>query len=212
MSENFLKKTLGWNYVDLYQVRRRLNRLLSKPEIQQEFASAAKAIDNVKRSELVLRWKQDTLSRPTKPVTSMHLLMPRDVDTCDWRWSKGPGRPPTFFDYCCHGACHWLTVPNLKLARLLFPEIEWVVASSKYHTTVMSPKSKLLFDLNYLALDVPPDKALELLKKDKVILYEGNDYHYKNGMAGALEPLFEALDSEKITEKQAIEVLKMSFE
>lgn len=211
MVQNFLKPNLGWNYVDLYQFRQRLNRRLQLPKIQEEFSKAAKAIDNVKRAELVLRHKMDTLSRPTQPNRQFNLLRPVDVDTCSWRYEMGPGRPPTFFNYCCHGACHWLAVPNLVLARSLFPDVNWSVASSKYHTTVLSIENKLLFDLNYLALQVPADKALSILQKDDIEMYEDNEYHYKNGMAGAVEPLFDALDGGKITEKEAVQVLKLSF-
>lgn len=212
MTKKILKPGPGWHFVNLYHFRQKLNRKLKLPKVQQEFSKAAKAIDNVKRAELVLRHKLDTLSKPTISSSKSTLLLPVDVDTCDWRYIKGPGRPPTFFDYCCHGACHWLAVPNLILARLMFPEITWQVASSTFHTTVISTEDKLMFDLNYLALEVPAKQALQILKKDEVKMYEYNDYHYKNGMAGALEPFFNALDEGKMTEEQGIEILKLSFD
>ena len=37
---------------------------------------------------------------------------PSDFDGCDWRCDRR-GRPPEYWRFVCHGACHWLVDLNL---------------------------------------------------------------------------------------------------
>lgn len=78
-------------------------------------------------------------------------------ETCDWsisrRWSR-------FFDYVLHGACHYLVNFNLRLAQKVAPGRPWRILSSDQHSTVWDG-ADTLFDMNYCALQIPPDKAIE---------------------------------------------------
>ena len=75
---------------------------------------------------------------------------PADFESCDWRWGVR-GRPPRYFQYVKHGACHWLINFNLTLAQLAEPKKEWRIVTSLIHSTVWDGEHTL-FDLNGLAL------------------------------------------------------------
>ncbi len=49
--------------------------------------------------------------------------------SCDWGWDRR-GRPPKYWDYVKHGACHWLVNFNLELANLAKPKRIWRILMS----------------------------------------------------------------------------------
>lgn len=88
---------------------------------------------------------------------------PSDYDSCDWRWCR-PGRHPQFWNYVCHSACHWLVDCNLFVATNALPQFQWRIVSSPKHSTVWNgdAKNPVLFDLNFLALEVSAKEAWEI--------------------------------------------------
>jgi hypothetical protein len=89
--------------------------------------------------------------------------LPCEFDVCDWRWQhRGPR--PRFWRYVCSDLCHWLVDFNLRLASLIEPAAPWRILSSQRHSTVWDG-DETLFDLNYLAFDVPPDECFEVANK-----------------------------------------------
>jgi len=87
---------------------------------------------------------------------------PAIFDSCDWRFERR-GRHPAYWDFVVHGACHWIVDLDLFVAINAYPEIPWQILSSQRHSTVWNGdlREPLLFDVNYLALDVPPAEALQ---------------------------------------------------
>lgn len=84
-------------------------------------------------------------------------MVPHDVESCDWfMWHRGP--MPRYWQYVKHGACHWLVNLNLELAMRAAPEHDWCIVTSDQHSTVWNG-AHLLFDMNYMALGVPPDEC-----------------------------------------------------
>src|SRR6266516_4748080 len=73
-------------------------------------------------------------------------MIPRKFETCNWDMSV-PGRRPSFWDYCKHAACHWLSSFALKLALLADPDRPWRISTSDAHSTVWDG-SDTLFDFN----------------------------------------------------------------
>lgn len=91
-----------------------------------------------------------------------HDRFPDEYESCDWRCQSGRrGRRPTYWRYVKHGACHWLVNFNLKLAQLVEPKRAWRIVTSEKHSTVWDG-AEALFDLNFLALGIPPEEAFEL--------------------------------------------------
>jgi hypothetical protein len=74
---------------------------------------------------------------------------PMDFDGCDWR-EFVLGRPPRYFQYVSHGACHWLVNFNLALAHFTEPKKAWRIVRSPIHSTVWDGEHTL-FDLNGMA-------------------------------------------------------------
>ena len=70
-----------------------------------------------------------------------------------------PAEPP-FWDYCVLGKCHWLVAGNLWVAQQAWPDRPWRIVSTAHHTTVWDGY-KLIFDLTYLALEVPVKECWE---------------------------------------------------
>lgn len=94
-----------------------------------------------------------------------HGMYPADFESCDWRFSLR-GRPPEYFKYVKHAACHWLVNFNLKLAMLVEPQREWRIVTCQKHSTVWDGR-KMLFDLNFLALGVPAKESFQLANTKK---------------------------------------------
>lgn len=200
---------IEWHYVKLQDFYPELNRALLKPHIQIAFQEATIAYWNVKRLHLIL---DSNLNYIPKPITSRagdKIIKPIDADGCDWRWEV-IGRPPRFHDYCCHSACHWLTVPNYLLAVELFPEVHWGVYTSERHTSVASLKDKLFFDLNYVALDVPAKSAADLIESSSTFEYitDGSQYTYWDGIAKPAAMIMNDIDNSTQDETQLITLVR----
>lgn len=87
--------------------------------------------------------------------------LPCDYDSCDWRYNRGPGRKPGFWDYVCHGACHWVVNLNLFLAISFDSTVPWRILTSDHHSTVWDGE-KRLFDMNFLALEINPNEGFKM--------------------------------------------------
>ena len=85
-------------------------------------------------------------------------MKPADFESCDWRYDRGRGRQPEFWDYVKHAGCHWLANFNRKIAEPAEPKRKWRIFSSQEHSTVWDG-AETLFDMNFLALGVDPDEA-----------------------------------------------------
>lgn len=81
-------------------------------------------------------------------------MFPSDFESCDWQLRR-IGRPPAYWNYVKHGACHWLVNFNYILATLVEPNIDWRILTSIDHSTVWN-RDEILFDMNFLALRVHP--------------------------------------------------------
>ena len=83
---------------------------------------------------------------------------PKDFDSCDWRCDT---RQCAYMKWVCWNACHWVVNLNLWLAELVFPDTKWRIVNSDEHGTVWNGNVEdvLLFDMNYLALNVTPLEA-----------------------------------------------------
>ena len=109
--------------------------------------------------------KQKWSSKPLSPT-----LTPSDYDNCSWRFGhhEDPrrGRRPHFWQYACHGSCHFNVYLNLYLAECIEPDRMWVVVSSDDHSTVWDGDDTI-FDLNFSAIGVPIEECWELAAKQK---------------------------------------------
>lgn len=93
-------------------------------------------------------------------------MLPRDFESCDWDWEY-KGRRPHYWQYVKHSACHWLVNFNLEVAKLAVPAEPWRIITSDKHSTVWNGLD-LLFDFNFLALGVEPDRCFELANKKEL--------------------------------------------
>lgn len=92
--------------------------------------------------------------------------LPSSFDSCDWRYHDQPRGPsPHFWDYVCHSACHWLVDLCLYVAIESEPDFPWSIITSDGHSAVWnrSVEFPMLFDANFLALEVCPKEAWSIL-------------------------------------------------
>lgn len=82
---------------------------------------------------------------------------PIKLDSSDWRCFRR-GRPFSFDEYICYGACHWIVNALLLTARIVFPDRPWIIVSGQKHSTVWDQDSTF-FDMNYFALKVSPEEC-----------------------------------------------------
>ena len=85
---------------------------------------------------------------------------PDEFESCAWACERR-GRPAAYWQFVKHSACHWLVNANLKLAELSEPKRAWRILSGEAHSTVWDGVSTL-FDMNFSALQVPPQEAFAL--------------------------------------------------
>ena len=102
-------------------------------------------------------------ARGTRVTTIGSVALPKDFDSADWRSHQGPGRKPAFWDYVCHGACHWLVNLNLYVAQQVAPTHDWRIVRSEQHSTVWDGW-ETIFDMNQLALGTLADECFKLAK------------------------------------------------
>ncbi len=85
---------------------------------------------------------------------------PADFEGSDWMCERR-GRPPAYWQFVKHGACHWLVNAYLKLAELSEPKRMWRILTAPTHNTVWDG-GLTLFDMNLCAFQVPPQEAFAL--------------------------------------------------
>jgi hypothetical protein len=99
---------------------------------------------------------------PYRPAKLTPDLLPSHYDSCDWRFCRDrPGPAPSFWDYACHGACHWTCSLHLWVAMQVQPDRPWRIVTTNKHSTVWDGEHTL-WDGNFLALGIPADEAWEL--------------------------------------------------
>lgn len=157
-----LKQSISeWQIIHPLLYAQRLNRLLRTREIQREFHRCALAYSAIRRWECVERTDFNYYPKPPRLEEGQEFLTMEQMDSCEWRWCRGPGRPPVYMTQTCHGSCHWRAAGDLAVARRLLSDFEWMVVSGKGHTAVMAPAEQLIWDPTYFALGVSAQAALE---------------------------------------------------
>jgi hypothetical protein len=101
-------------------------------------------------------------------------MLPTQFESCDWQCERlfemtGSlnSRPPAFWSYTKHAACHWLTNFALRLAQLVEPERPWRIITSQKHSTVWDGEH-LLFDFNFQAMGIEPDECFERAHEEEL--------------------------------------------
>ena len=160
------------SYVPIQKHWRRLKSIFESPAVQAIWRANFEEFGQQRIEE-----RAALLKRPAEPFKWLdrHKL-PRDFDSCDWRCVTGRRGPdPKFWDYACHSACHWIVDTCLYVAQKAFPNESWTIITSHKHSTCWNgkPNKPLLFDINFLALDVAPNEAVELAMDKGRILKTG---------------------------------------
>ena len=191
-----------WQYIDPKLHARRLNRILKSEPIRKLYDHTSRAYAAVRRYQC-LKDSGFTHLPGQWARTEDPLWLPEDVDSCDWRWSASQGRPPLFWQYVCHSACHWMVEANIQVAKQLFPDLDWIVVSGNLHSTVVAPEEKLCFDLQYVALQVSLKGGFEMLfgkdfnNFDEIVVgTDDSPYLCTEGFAGPALMLFDLIDQD----------------
>jgi len=104
-----------------------------------------------------------SVGRPIHP--NIPETTPSTFDSCDWRYANpgcgSRGRKPAYWDFVCHGACHWVVNLHLYVAQQAEPHRPWRIVSSDKHSTVWDG-DETLWDGNFLALGISPEEAWNL--------------------------------------------------
>jgi hypothetical protein len=141
-TKSMIKAPKGIKYYDLVKNWAKVKRHLDDPELNDI---------------LVADFNKYTYGRWEKKFT--HGQFPTEFENCDWQLGRR-GRPPAYWRYTKHEACHWLVNFNLRLAQLVEPARPWRIVTSRRHSTVWDG-GKLLFEFNFQAFGVPPADCFE---------------------------------------------------
>jgi hypothetical protein len=135
----------------------------------------ARHLDNViLQRVLVSNFNKYTFGRWHKPFRLGQY--PHEFESCDWYLDR-KGRPPRYWLYVKHAACHWLVNFNLMLATLVEPKRAWRIITSDSHSSVWDG-DETLFDLNFLALQVPPQVCFKSAYDEELAPGEFMDIGY----------------------------------
>jgi hypothetical protein len=98
-----------------------------------------------------------------------HGCLPWDFESCTWRIDKRQrGRPPAFWRYTKHAACHWLVNFNLRLAMLVMPDKPWRIITSAQHSTVWDG-GDLIFEFSFQAFGVDPNECFRIASEKELL-------------------------------------------
>ena len=109
---------------------------------------------------LVIDFNKYTYGRWRTPFKAG--MYPDDFETNDWRCERR-GRPPQFWRYVEHAACHWIVNFTLKLAMLAEPQKKWRIITTQKHSTVWDGE-RTLFDFNFQAMGISPAECFLLTR------------------------------------------------
>ena len=202
-----------WRYVDLRKKAKKLNQVITDPEVQQAYEDATKYFWQLKRWDIFKHFR-DRLPKDIKALEGEDYIFPMQIESCDWDWNMGPGRKPKYLKYVLSHACHWMSAPNLVLAQKLMPRTNWITISSDLHTSVLSLEDQLLFDPYYFACEVSTLDALQMLfgetyndENDYQIYADDDPYDPLEGSAGHAIELWNVIDSSSRTKEELVKIL-----
>ena len=204
-----------WVIIPCSKDYRKLNKILKLPEIQEAYAEATKAYWAVRRWD-IFKYFRGEYPEALKPLDGEEYIHPQQIESCDWDWQV-IGRRPFFWRFVLSKACHWLSVPNLLVAKKLEPKTEWITLSSELHTSVVDLQGKRLFDLNYSAMDIPAAESIEMLigNEDRVTDCDFHDdsdpYDYMNGTAQEAIAVGNLVDNLKANSEIDVEAVLIQF-
>ncbi|MDB4431408.1 hypothetical protein N9137_03395 [Pseudomonadales bacterium] len=146
-----------YSYFNPTQDLDRLHEALEIPYIQEAYDRACREYLHSQIESIPLResWANGLLSLD-------RLLIPADINTVDTEWDEDL-EPELWHDFVAHGACHWFAIPYIFLAEHLYPELTWDIYTSDDHTAVIDSTSGMIFDLVYMAYEVPTSSVLNLI-------------------------------------------------
>jgi hypothetical protein len=128
-------------------------------DLKKKWRKVKPHLDDKELNEILVRdFNKYTYGRWHKPFTAGHF--PWEFESCDWQLGHR-GRPPAFWKYTKHAACHWLVNFNLRLAMLVERDRPWRIITSVKHSTVWDG-AETLFDFNFLAMGVDPAECFKL--------------------------------------------------
>ena len=89
---------------------------------------------------------------------------PGYFDSCDWRCDRR-GRPPLYDNWICHSACHWIANINMAVVKKAFPNREWRVINSYFHSTVFDG-DRTIYDTNLKGMNISIQMVIDWINND----------------------------------------------
>lgn len=148
------------SYVPVGKYWRKLRPFYSSPEATKIWRLNLRDFTEQKAAQHGFKYKYD----------DKKYEFPSDHDGCDWRYCRR-GRRPKWWDYVCHAACHFLVDLNLYVAMKVWPNTPWRIITQRHHSTVWNgdTKNPILFDLNFLALEVTAKEAWKIASRGRFL-------------------------------------------
>ena len=101
LTQNSLQETYDdWTIVNPQIFRRKLNNLFRTEEIRRVFHEVTRAYEAIRRWEILEVKGFSHYPSLIKPLGGERYLLPYQMDTLDWRFDLGLGRPPVFHQFC----------------------------------------------------------------------------------------------------------------
>lgn len=140
-----------YQYVDIGRIwNSKLKEIFESDEVQHQLF---RDFNSYLQTRSRLFQLKGSYSSP--PLKYLMTDRPIRFDPSDWRRYR-VGRPYSFDEYVCYGACHWIVNSLLIAAKIAFPNKPWIIVKGRAHSTVWD-QADTFFDMNYFALKVSPD-------------------------------------------------------
>lgn len=134
-------------------------------DLKRHWRKVAVQIDTPTVQRVLVRdFNKLTYGKWRKPFTLGS--KPSEFENCDWRISRR-GRPPAYWAYVKHGACHFLCNFWLVTAEQVLPDRPWRILTSNQHSTVWDG-DETLFDFNFQAFNIDPDECFAMANDEEL--------------------------------------------
>nr|QBK92987.1 MAG: hypothetical protein LCPAC403_01210 [Pithovirus LCPAC403] len=108
---------------------------------------------------------QQNLINIRHDVEDVDGLLPRHFDSVDWRYFERGSTHPRYWDYVCHGACHFMVELYYWIIIQVLPEHDWQIIHSNSHSTVWNGKD-LIYDPAFQALHITAGECFNMAYED----------------------------------------------
>ena len=165
LSHLLLKKQFAMNYLSARKLWRKTKHLYRSEEARDIWLPSLSRMRGLNPhggwDKMDIDELQRTVVEYTYDITDVDDLLPRHFDTTSWRYIQRGETCPKFWDFVCHGACHYMVELHLWVITQVKPEHDWRIIQSDLHATIWNGKD-LIYDPRFEAMKISINECFNM--------------------------------------------------